>query len=336
MKSTMFILSMMLTITALVVSCSNKAGLEPTSVESLALSKSDPNSLDANFVAPFGHGSMLFKLLDLTEEQSAKIQEILKSHRKQHQRTRDSFKNRPSFEEMKAKRQEMRESIHNEILAVLTTEQQEKLNAFKTQLENGTVPEELIDLRIEQLGSKLNLTDDQKKQLKEWGFGQMLPFKFGEQENRRQAMQQRKEQRQRHEQQLLRILTPEQQALYEELKAEKQQKMQDQHRRFHGRRGQFQNRGFNRAEMLAKALDLSASQQEQLKEIFDGLREEFQMASQENRAQRNREEMRQAIRAKMQEIEAQIQSILTPEQLEKYTDLKAQRSQRPFKRFHRQ
>ena len=325
MKSLNLILIVM--ISMIITSCSNKNGLDPTSVETTALSKTGLSSLDGDLIRSFGHHSGLFAVLDLSDEQRAQIKEILKSRREKFKAIRGQFETRPSFEEIRAKHKEMRESIKKEIHSILTPEQRAKAEELRAQLEKGEIPEQLIDKRIEVLNAKLNLTEEQKSQIKALGFGQTLLSMKAECENPRQFLQKRREFLKGREEKMLSILTPEQQSIFLEMQAQRKDKMRERFQRFGSNRTQ------KRYERLSAALDLDEKQQERLKEIFTSVRSNLKEELNTSREGRNREELRQAMRERMSEIDEQIQSILNSEQLEKYEALKAARQERRQKRF---
>jgi len=82
------------------------------------------------------------------------------------------------------------------------------------------------------------------------------------------------------------------------------------------------------AQKLATELDLNESQKEQIDGIFEKVHSEIRGNLNGKRNGRNREELRQSMRNDMKEIKEQIQSILTPEQIKKFDELKAQRKER--------
>jgi len=157
------------------INCSNKAGLGPTSSESDALNKISEELVAENF--SHDRGKALLTLLNLTDEQKAQIKEIMQSKRQLFKPHEGQLKERLSFEDRKAKRKEVHESIKNEIYAVLTPEQQAKLDQLKSQFENGEVPQDLINLHIERLDTKLSLSEDQKNQIKNLDTWEILLLK---------------------------------------------------------------------------------------------------------------------------------------------------------------
>jgi len=302
------------------ISCANKAGLGPTSSEPDALSKISEEFTGDDSTHHRGNG--LFALLNLTDEQKAQIKEIMHSKREQFKPHRAQSTENPSFEERKAKRKEAHESIKNEIYAVLTPEQQAKLDQLRSQLENGEAPKELINLHIERLNTKLSLSEDQKNQIKALDTWEKLLIKHKPQENRREFFMQKKEIHEQHAVQISNILTPEQKEVFLEMQTERKAKIKNHGRRFRGARSH------NRLEKLATELDLNESQKEQIEGIFEKVHSEIRGNLNGKRNGRNREELRQSMRNDMKEIKEQIQSILTPEQIKKFDELKAQRKER--------
>ncbi|MFQ5822883.1 MAG: Spy/CpxP family protein refolding chaperone [bacterium] len=315
-------LTLIAMISQFIISCSSKDGLDPISAESTVLNKTSLSSQDEDLLPFLNRGWSLWAVLDLTEEQKAQIKEIIQSQRVNFKFLRGSFESRPSFEERKAKRNEMRESIHKEILAILTPEQRAKAEELKAQLERGEVPEELLNKRIEVLSAKLNLNEEQKSQIKALGFWQTLLSMKAESANRREFLQKRRELLKENKEKMLNILTPEQQSIFLEIKGQRQEKMKKRFQRF-GR-----NRSQKRIERLSVALDLDETQKAQLQKIFADVRGNIRGELNGNHNGRNREELLQAMREKMSQVDKQIQSILNAKQLEKYAELKTARQGR--------
>jgi len=219
------------------ISCANKAGLGPTSSEPDALSKISEEFTGDDSTHHRGNG--LFVLLNLTDEQKAQIKKIMHSKREQFKPHRAQSTENPSFEERKAKRKETHESIKNEIYAVLTPEQQAKLDQLRSQLENGEAPEELINLHIERLNTKLSLSEDQKNQIKALDTWEKLLIKHKPQENRRKFFMQKKEIHEQHAVQISNVLTPEQKEVFLEMQTERKAKIKNHGRRFRGARSKI-------------------------------------------------------------------------------------------------
>ncbi len=310
---------------AISISCSNKAGLGPTSSESDALTKISEDFVAENFA--HDRGNALLTLLNLTDEQKVQIKEIMQTKRELFKAHEGQFKERPSFKERNSKRKEVHESIKNKIYTVLTPEQQAKLDQLKSQFENGKVPEELINLQIERLDKKLSLSEEQKNQIRALDTWDKPLRKHELQENRREFFMQKKEIQEQRAEQISNILTPEQKEVYLEMKTERKEKMKEHGRRFRGARSH------NRIEKLAQELDLNESQNEQIEEIFAQIHSKIRSELNGKRNGRNREELRQSMRNKMKKINEQIQTILTPEQVKTFEKLKAERKEKRKEHF---
>lgn len=305
------------------VSCANNTALAPSSAEDISLNSAVLGT--ETEIAPFlaGHRGIFFDVLNVTEEQQAQIQEIVRSHREEMKADHGSPAERPSFEERKARRQQMHEELQGKISGVLTAEQKAKAEELKAQFEQGQIPEEIIDARIARLDAKLNLTEDQKQQIKTLALERPVRGLRGDQKERREFRKERRAAMQEHKEKLFAILTAEQQAILDELYNERREK---KHERFQGRR---EDRVRKRVEHLVAELGLDESQKQQLEELFASLRSELH----EVHAPGDRETNRETMREMRKRIDAEIQNILNPEQLEKYNELKASRPERRGHRF---
>ncbi|MFQ5707808.1 MAG: Spy/CpxP family protein refolding chaperone [bacterium] len=312
-------LSMLIMISTLIVSCSNKGVLSPTSVDSSALSKSSLESSEVAFSPVHGRRARILAALDLTQEQRAQIKEILESQREAFKSLQGSLENRLSLKEMKAERKEMRQATQQKILAVLTPEQRAKAEAWKAQLDNGQVPDELVEKRVAALREKLDLTEDQVSQVKALIRQEKPRPAISPGENPAEFRKQRRKLAREREEQILSLLTPEQQTAYLQMKKENRAQIKSRVERFRSKRAQ------KRIEHLTAALDLDAAQQAQLKEIFSNVRSSVKAELNGNRGGRSREELRQAMRERISQVDAEIQKTLNAEQLKKYEALKAAR-----------
>lgn len=308
------------------IGCSSNSTLDPSSAQSSALSKGTQELESTDFFPGARHGRGILSVLNLTAEQKTQLRDVIKA-KLEEMRPQEPPAQRPTPEERKAKREAMRQAIEQAILEVLTPEQQAKFKEMKAQLDSGRMPEELIDLRIAQLDEKLNLSDAQQQQLRAletWDkLVQLRKDRPQGREGRQQFREQRRNLMQEHQENIKNILTPEQQTLFEQMQADRREKMQNNIRRFGKQRAQ------RRFAHLSKALDLTESQQAQLKEILQKVREERP----EDFRDLSPEERHEFMQSKMAEIDAQIKAILTPEQLAKYEQLKAQRQERRRQRF---
>jgi len=297
-----------------VAGCSGQNAVQPTLTDAEIAAKSGAAVDGSDFFIGRFLQRDVFAVLDLTNAQKAQIRGIVESKRDAfHPEERPD--KRPTAEERRARRAQMRQEIEAEILGVLTAEQRSKYDELKAQLANGQMPVALIDLRIARLHEKLNLTAEQQDQIRAldtWNaFARLRPDGLQDPREFRQEM---KKLIKAHEAQLMLILTPEQQATFTELKAERRRHNQAGLRRFFMQA----KRVFGR---LSDALDLDESQRQQLQEILAGARD----ALPEDLAALGREELEELRHAMMAEIDAQIRAILTPEQLEKYETLQAER-----------
>lgn len=164
-------------------------------------------------------GARMFQGLNLSEDQRAKVQTILQGERSQIQALRSNTS--LSEEQKKQQARELRQANHQQLLAVLTPEQQEKMKQF-----HGQRMGRHAAFNAGRRFQALNLTDQQKSQLKpvfESSRQQMQALRSDSSltpELRREKMQQI---RQNQMAQMKSILTPEQQ----------QQMQQMRGRRFH-------------------------------------------------------------------------------------------------------
>ncbi len=308
MKKQMINCFMVFMLTYIAYGCTENNAIDPVIAEEVDLLITEGGD-------EFSRGSVfaIAEVLNLNDEQKARIQEIVKAHRESFKPQRSQKQG--SFEGRQAKRKEMRESLLQEISGVLTSEQIAKAEELKAQLEQGKFPEEIVNKQIEKMAEKLNLSAGQQEQLKQLRLSQFSRVKDNE-GDRQQMRQKRMEQRQEREEALKNILTAEQ---FEKLN------QQGSKRKFGGRRdpgnmkGQFTD---DRMAVLVDELKLTSEQQDQIKEIFASLRESFQGMSGSGD---DFESRREAMRSKMAEIETQIKSILTEEQSAKFGELKNQR-----------
>ncbi|MFQ5637449.1 MAG: hypothetical protein ACE5IR_05590 [bacterium] len=299
-----------------ILGCANGGGLAPISAESEMLAKTEIEAKLEEFPG-HGPGGGLISLLELSEEQKAQIKEIMQRHREQLKAKHGSFEGRPSREAIKEKRREMRESLQKEIARVLTSDQQAKLDELKAQLERGEIPQELVERHVNRLSADLDLSEEQQSQVRALGLPH-LPHRRHRDKESRGDFQQNREQLKEYEQKLMAILTPEQQSRFREIKKERREKFRSRLQKFGHHRFQ------KRLEHLTQVLNLDEEQQKQIAEIFQNNRpnrERFRG----NRGNRNREEMQKNRRAQMEQIHAQIRSILTEEQLAKFEELLSKR-----------
>jgi Spy/CpxP family protein refolding chaperone len=185
----------------------------------------------------FHRMGFLSEVLNLNDEQKAQIQQLFEQRR---ENFRQTYKDRKkdgeglSREEKKALRRQHREEMLNEIMPILTPEQQALANEIKATFERGEVPAILVEKRVEKLNEKLNLTPDQQAQLKtlftETG-QKMLALKNSD-AGHQSARQEMKTLRRETDAKIQSILTPEQQKIYEELKAQRKGHFKERFQKF--------------------------------------------------------------------------------------------------------
>lgn len=171
---------------------------------------------------------------------------------------------------------------------------------------------------MQQMAQRLNLTADQQaklKSLRESQRQQMQAIKQDTtltQEQKREKFQQL---RAANHEQMLGILTPEQQAQMKQMRAGKMRRM-------------AYGRGFQ-AGRMAGALNLTDAQKQQMKPIFQATRQQVQAVRQDTTLtpQQKREKVKEIRQNQM----AQVKSILTPEQQQKMEQLRNNRRHRGFK-----
>lgn len=270
----------------------------------------------------FGGHRMGFlgEILDLSDDQKEQIRSIMSEQKEQF---RENFHHdrksgdRPSREERQAFRQERHAEMINAIMPVLNEEQQSIVKEIQAARERGEVPQILIDKRVEKLAEALTLSQDQQVQIaaifKETG-EQMIALKDndGSRRDRREAM---KALHDSADSKVQVILNADQTAAYEALKEARKER-----RRHH--RGKFarkfsEKRVEHRLERLTAELELTEDQQVQVKDILESARESI-MQEFESGQSGDRESRREAMRGHFEEVDNQIQAILTESQLEKY------------------
>ncbi|MFQ5650205.1 MAG: hypothetical protein ACE5IY_09720 [bacterium] len=274
----------------------------------------------AGHPGPRLHGvRMLTDVLDLSAEQQEQVKAIIEQNRPEFGHRRRGRMDADSFAGLKAKRQEMREKVYKEVLAILTPEQRTRAEAMKAQLDRGEVPQEFVDKHIEHLTEKLDLTAEQQEQIRALQTAQKLLDLHNSTDSARERRAKHRDIMQNAHDQMLNILTPEQQEIFQEMISEHQQKMKE---RF---QAHAHDRIQRRLAHLTDQLDLDAGQQAQLEEILTQFTPPIGEGPVARSPGHNRDEMRQQRHAQRKEIEEKIKSILTPEQLQKYEEMKAGR-----------
>jgi len=309
MKKQMINCFMVFMLTYIAYGCTENNAIDPVFADEVDLLLTEEGD-------EFSKGSVfaIGEVLNLTDEQKARIQEIVKAHRENFKPQRGQGQG--SFEGRQAKRKEMRESLLQEISGVLTSEQIAKAEELKAQFEQGKFPEEIVNKQIEKMAENLNLSVDQQEQLKQLRQSHQFSRVQGNKGDRQQMRQKRMELRQEREEALKNILTAEQ---FEKLNEQGSRRKFGGRRGFSNRKGQFTD---GRLAHLVDELELTSEQQDQIKEIFTSLREGFQGMSGSGE---DFESRREAMQSKMAEIYTQVIAILSKEQTEKFEELKKQR-----------
>ncbi len=305
-----------------VIGCSGNS-TDPVSSDA-TLAKSSDASETYGFGSEFGQRALgpIGEVLELSDTQKEQIKAILQQHRESFRGHGREYKKDMSFEERRAQRQATHACLRDEIFTVLTAEQRAKAEALKAQLDNGQMPEEIIGKRLDRLREKLHLADEQVAQLKALDTWNTLRQDRENSDGQREFHKQRNAFHEEYEKQMLNILTPEQQTLFAEMKAQRREQMKRRFHKFGEKPAQ------RRIEHLTDALGLDEAQQAQLEEIFANLRANFEEELQQGSGRRNRDRMRQAMHDKMSEVDERTRAILTAEQLQKYEELKAEHGKR--------
>ena len=156
----------------------------------------------------------IFQQLDLTADQRAKVQSILQSERSQVQalRSNTSLTN----EQKKQQIRELRKTDHQQLLSVLTPEQQAKLKQLHSEHKGRSA-----GFRAGRGFQALNLTEQQKEQLKpvfQTTRQQMQALRSDTTLTAEQRREKMKEIRQSEMTQMKSILTPEQQQQLQQMR----------------------------------------------------------------------------------------------------------------------
>lgn len=149
----------------------------------------------------------MFQQLDLTAEQHAKVQSILQSERSQMQALRSNAS--LTDEQRKQQVRELRQNDHQQLLAVLTPEQQARLKQLHSERKGRRE-----GFRAGRRFQALNLTEQQKQQLQpvfQSTRQQMQALRSDSTLTPEQRRERMKEIRQNQMAQMKSILTPEQQ-----------------------------------------------------------------------------------------------------------------------------
>jgi Spy/CpxP family protein refolding chaperone len=267
---------------------------------------------------------MLNEILSLTEEQKAQIKEIMQAHRKDFREHHKKGRGKKDCEGLHEKRKALHDQIHDEIMAILDPEQQAVLKSIREQFDRGEVPTEIIDHRIKRLTEELALTPEQQEQIKAIMAenGKKLLAKRGDCKGHRKGRRHGMKMKKGADGAIMAVLTEEQKQAFQALLKERREHMKEhmEHRKEH--------RMERRLDHLTKALDLSGEQQEQLKQILEGSREEMMNAF---KGAEDKDARHEAMKAYHEELEKQIKAILTAEQQAKFDELKEKRKEQHCK-----
>lgn len=173
------------------------------------------------------HVERLTSELSLTPEQQEQVRQLISENPPRGWRQRDGERG-----DRKAFREEARarmEEHHAKMKAILTDEQYQKFEALVAKRQEGMrervhgMRERFSERRLEHLTSALNLTEEQQQQVsgildKAHASFDPEQIERGDREARREAMQQHREQ---VAEQIRAVLTEEQRAKFDELKAER-------------------------------------------------------------------------------------------------------------------
>jgi hypothetical protein len=155
----------------------NPAEQADGNIDFMLISDSDPLELDSSPVEietqqaflVDGLGPFLFWVLDLSEEQKQQLREICKGQREEFRGLRSHWADdRPSWDEIKEKRDSLRQVIYEKLLDILTEDQLKIIESVQEQLANGQYPTEVIEVRVAFLTEQLNLSANQQEKISGW------------------------------------------------------------------------------------------------------------------------------------------------------------------------
>ena len=125
------------------------------------------NSSEDGEFSHFGsHMHGIAKILDLSDTQKDHLREVLSQHKDELIEMHEALEADDPSDEMKEKHKALRETVHEQMMAILNEEQQEKVNALRTQLDNGEMPEFMIEKKLERMTEKLDLTEEQQAKVR--------------------------------------------------------------------------------------------------------------------------------------------------------------------------
>lgn len=188
-------------------------------------------------------------------------------------------------------------------------------------------PAQRIGRHVQFLDERLNLTDAQAEQIR----GMLEANADSMWANRAERRGRRVAQMQQLDEAIEAILTPEQREAYVTLKSGRQGQMKGRRAAFDGRRQGRDGRPGVRFEAMADQLNLTEQQQTQFRQIRDEQREKMRAWMQAN-PNATREERQAYLQQHFSEVDAAVEAILTPEQMEQYRSLKAEQRARSDQR----
>ena len=110
-----------------------------------------------------GPGPFFFWALDLTEDQKDELKKIGESYRETVRQLEEQWRQADvPWEAVRAQRDSLHQVMHDEMVQLLTTEQQLVLQEIEAQLESGQYPSVVIERKVEFLTEELNLTPEQQ------------------------------------------------------------------------------------------------------------------------------------------------------------------------------
>ncbi|HEX6334034.1 MAG TPA: Spy/CpxP family protein refolding chaperone [Flavisolibacter sp.] len=203
------------------------------------------------------------------------------------------------------------------------------IGAAQAQKTEGQDKKHKKEMHQKHHAKELNLTDEQKQQMKSLHEAQrqeMEALRANTSLTKEQQKAKRTEIHEKYRSQFAAILTPAQKQQMEQMKAARKAKMSEGKKMkqrtdadFPGRgaqKGKMDRRGTGEdGEKMAKELNLTAAQQEQVKQIRTSFRSQMETLRKDESL--SREEKRTKMQELMKQQEAQVRSVLTKEQIEK-------------------
>lgn len=193
-------------------------------------------------------------------------------------------------------------------------------------------PEQFIERRIERLDQQLDLTDAQQTQIRgilekqAQDMKEHLADSKTDRDANRAYMHSQIEQT---DQAISAVLTPEQQQEYAKLKADRKARFDHARNEAQNGRNDRNGRSVRNGQMrgqlqrFAQELNLTDQQKDQLKQLVSEQREQMQTWRKDH-PDASREERRAFMQDNLKQLDARIESVLTPDQVQKYHTLRDQ------------